>query len=96
MQRIARSVEAKQQANNKQISTLEGARCLACSVDDVNVPFDAGIIYVNKVVSIVNLATMTIIRRYAKFKIISMATFPGSLLNSLKLMCIGCQHQLTG
>ena len=45
-------------------STEEQARSLACSVDDVNIPFDAGITYNNKVVSIVDMATMNVIRRY--------------------------------
>ena len=41
------------------------SRSLACSVDEVNIPFDAGITYINRVVSIVDMATKTVIRRYA-------------------------------
>ncbi len=45
-------------------SVADEARSLACSVDDVNIPFDAGITYINRVVSIVDMDTMTVIRRY--------------------------------
>ncbi|XP_064395143.1 uncharacterized protein LOC135342353 [Halichondria panicea] len=44
-------------------SVADEARSLACSVDDVNIPFDAGITYINRVVSIVDMDTMTVIRR---------------------------------
>ncbi len=45
--------------------SLDEAKRLACSVDEVNIPFDAGITYMNRVVSIVDIDTMTVIRRYA-------------------------------
>ncbi|XP_064386804.1 uncharacterized protein LOC135335283 isoform X4 [Halichondria panicea] len=58
--RVRRQVEYVHRVRR---STEEQARSLACSVDDVNIPFDAGITYNNKVVSIVDMATMNVIRR---------------------------------
>ncbi len=46
-------------------SRVDEAKSLACSVDEVNIPFNAGITYINGVVSIVDMATMTLIRRYS-------------------------------
>ena len=43
--------------------TQEEAVSLACSVDELNVPFDGGITYIDKVVSIVDRDTMAVIRR---------------------------------
>ncbi len=45
--------------------TIHEAKSLAGSVDEVNIPFDAGITYINRVVSIVEMDTMRVIRRYA-------------------------------
>ncbi len=46
-------------------SRVDEAKSLAGSVDEVNIPFDAGITYINRVVSIVDMDTMKVIRRYA-------------------------------
>ncbi len=46
-------------------STEEEAKSQACSVDEANIPFDAGITYINRVVSIVDMDTMNVIRRCA-------------------------------
>ncbi len=43
-------------------STVDEAKSLACSVDEVNIPFDGEITYINRVVE---MDTMTVIRRYA-------------------------------
>ncbi len=67
-------------------STLDEAKSLACSVDEVNIPFDAGITYMNRVVSIVDIDTMTVVRRYAHN-----VTCEGSVF----IVRIGCQLQLT-
>ncbi len=40
------------------------SRSLACSVDEVNIPFDAGITYIDGVVRIVDINTMRVIRKY--------------------------------
>ncbi len=45
-------------------SRVNEAKSLAGSVDEVNIPFDAGITYINRVVSIVDVDTMKVIRRY--------------------------------
>ncbi len=47
------------------VTTVDEAKSLAGSVDEVNIPFDAGITYINGVVSIVDMKTMKVIRRYA-------------------------------
>ena len=44
--------------------SVEEAKSLACSVDELNVPFNAGITYTDKVVSIINTENMAVIRRY--------------------------------
>ena len=43
--------------------SLEDATTLACSVDEVNVPFNGGITYVNRVVTILDMTNMAVIRR---------------------------------
>ncbi len=46
-------------------SIVDEAKSLAGSVDEVNIPFNAGITYINRVVTIVDMDTMNEIRRYA-------------------------------
>ncbi len=47
-------------------SIVDEAKSLAAgSVDEVNIPFNAGITYINRVVTIVDMDTMNEIRRYA-------------------------------
>ena len=43
--------------------SVEEAKSLACSVDELNVPFNGGITYTDRVVSIVDRETMSVIRR---------------------------------
>ena len=67
---------------------LDEARSLARSVDEVNIPFGAGITYINRVVSIVDMNTMTVIRKYAHIYVRVLFMF-------FNCNCIGCQLQLT-
>ena len=47
-------------------SKVDEAKSLAGSVDEVNIPFNAGITYSNSVVRIVDVDTMNEIRMYAR------------------------------
>ncbi len=59
------STELLRRLNGGTARSIDEAKNLACSVDELNIPFDAGITYVDRVVSIVQMDTMSVIRRYA-------------------------------
>ncbi|XP_064406055.1 complement receptor type 1-like isoform X3 [Halichondria panicea] len=60
--RVRRQVEYVKRMKRSTLS-LEDATTLACSVDEVNVPFNGGITYVNRVVTILDMMNMAVIRR---------------------------------
>ncbi|XP_064406058.1 uncharacterized protein LOC135351076 [Halichondria panicea] len=60
--RVTRQVEYVKRMKRSTLS-LEDATTLACSVDEVNVPFNGGITYVNRVVTILDMTNMAVIRR---------------------------------
>ncbi len=63
--KLLRRLDGGTSLTASRVTTVDEAKSLAGSVDEVNIPFDAGITYINKVVSIVDVDTMKVIRRYA-------------------------------
>ena len=43
--------------------SLKEATALVCSMDEVNVPFNGGITYIDRVVTIVDMTNMAVIRK---------------------------------